>query len=356
MFITQCYLRRFVLVVFGVIFLSTPYHILHAQAESEDGVSNATTTNQTIVIEAKPVTLPYELEALQGDKIFNDFVLSPGKIELEIKPGESKTVQMTVSNRIDKFQTFKFEIEDIAGSRDAARSVVLLGDDTGPYSLKDYVSLPHMTFDLAYNRRALIPVTISVPPNAEPGGMYGSVLVQTVTKEANADTSAVNPAASSAIVSRIGALFFITVPGEADTQGSLTDFSTLNKQKWFDQGPINFALMFENNGSVHLNPYGEIRITNMFDEEVGFEEIEPWFALPDSERLREISWNREFMYGRYKATVNINRGYNDIIDEATITFWVIPWKIVVGSFAVLFVIFFVFRGFFRRFEFKRKEP
>jgi len=87
---------------------------------------------------------------------------------------------------------------------------------------------------------------------------------------------------------------------------------------------------------------------------LSFVELEPWFVLPTSLRLREITWNREFLLGRYTVTAKVNRGYEDIIDEVSVSFWVLPWKIVGGIFLVLFVILFGLRMFFRRFEFKRK--
>ena len=105
---------------------------------------------------------------------------------------------------------------------------------------------------------------------------------------------------------------------------------------------------------MHLDPYGEIHITNMFKEEVGYIELNSWFALPKSLRSREVPWDRELLMGRYTATAKINRGYNDIIDTQTLTFWVIPWKVIAGVFATLFLVFFLFRFILKNFEFKRK--
>ncbi len=295
----------------------------------------------------------YRLEGLLGDKVFNDFVLGPGKVDLRMEPGETKIIELNVSNRYDESKVFGIDIEDMAGSNNLDRAVVLLGDDKGPYSLRDYISVPAERFELAPNTRAIVPVTISIPPDAEPGGLYGSVLLQTVTRKAQASSGDTRP--QSAIVSRIGTLFFITVPGEVEEDGSLVDFSTINNQKFYENGPINFQILYENAGSVHLNPYGEVRITNMFDEEVGFVELEPWFSMPDSMRLREVSWNRDFLYGQYKAVLKLNRGYDDLVDETEITFWVIPWKIGLGIFAGFFVFFLLIRSFFRSFEFKRKR-
>src|SRR5690606_42062164 len=109
-----------------------------------------------------------------------------------------------------------------------------------------------------------------------------------------------------------------------------------------------------NTGTVHVDPYGESSITDRFGEEVGFEQLEPWFVLPGSLRRRELSWDREFLLGRYVVTAKINRGYDNIVDEVTTTFWVLPWKIVVGIFGGLFVLIFLIRLFFRNFEFKRR--
>ncbi len=93
----------------------------------------------------------------------------------------------------------------------------------------------------------------------------------------------------------------------------------------------------------------------MFGEEVGQLQLEPWFVLPESTRLREVSWSREFLFGMYTATVYVNRSYGDAIDEMSFTFWILPWKPVAGAFVVLFLVFFTIRAFFRTFEFKRKE-
>jgi hypothetical protein len=113
--------------------------------------------------------------------------------------------------------------------------------------------------------------------------------------------------------------------------------------------------VYENTGSVHLNPYGEIRVANIFGEEVGFQEIDPWFILPKALRLREVSWDRQMLFGRYTVTAKINRGYDDIIDEKTIHIWVMPWKILLAIFAGLFIVISLIRFILTHFEFKRKS-
>ncbi len=285
---------------------------------------------------------------------YGDFVVGPGKVELPLNPGESRIVEMTVTNRLGEPRVFNIVTEDAAGSQDPSRAIVLLGDDRGPYTLKDYLHFPESSFILEAGERARIPVTISIPEDAAPGGRYGSVLV-TTTSVPNDNRLSSEARPSSAIVTRIGTLFFITTPGEVEIEGQLEDFSTVPDKKFFTKGPISFAALYRNTGSIHLNPYGTISIKNMLGEEVGFVEMDPWYAMPQSLRYREAIWEREFLFGRYTATLEINRGYNDLVDTKTISFWVIPLKLIIPAVGGLVLVLLLLRYIVTRFEFKRKQ-
>ena len=199
-----------------------------------------------------------------------------------------------------------------------------------------------------------MPVTIAIPADAEPAGFYGSVLVTTTSLKIEEEKNLTGASVRSPLVQRIGVLFFVTVPGESIHEGSLKDFSTISNQNWFADGPINFSITYENTGVAHLNPYGELRVVNMFGEEVGYSELQPWFVLPKAVRLREISWNRDFLYGKYTATLYLNRGYDDLVDQNSVVFWVLPWKFLLLMLGGLFLILFLIRSFFRKFEFKKR--
>jgi hypothetical protein len=321
---------------------------------SQEETTQTQTTTPETTSETASLLNVYPTEGVPGGgEAVGDFVVGPGKADLTILPGQSKTIEMTVTNRTGERRRFNITVEDAMGSQDVGTSIVLLGDDRGPYSVRDYVTVPHTSFDLDHNQRARIPVTISLPADAEPGGLYGSVLIDTVAIEAQPGDSA-GTVPQSAIVARIGTLFFITIPGAVEKDGNLEDFTTVPERTFYQGGPITFGLLYENRGSIHLAPYGELRIKNMFGEEVGFLELDPWFVLPQSLRLREVTWNRDFLFGKYTATVYINRSYDDQIDELSYSFWVLPWKLVLGAFAALFIVFFLIRSFFKNFEFKRK--
>lgn len=353
------------MVVSALFFLSALPQVVRSQ-EEQAATTDAETeaiASSTEITATEPATgtlsvqnpNPYPTEGIPGgDSVAGDFVVGPGKFDLTIKAGETKVVQMTVTNRTGERRAFNLTVEDMTGSQDPTTGVVLLGSDRGPYSLRDYISFPATRFELGHNERARIPVTISIPADAPPGGLYGSALVDTVAIESQTGEGD-GTVPQSAIVARVGTLFFLTVPGATERSGGLIDFASVPEKNFYQSGPINFGIYFENTGSIHLAPFGEVRIKNMFGDEVGAVTIEPWFVLPESKRLREVRWDRELLVGRYTATVQINRSYDSIVDTMSYSFWVLPWKLVGAAFGVVFIIIFLFRIFFRTFEFKRKR-
>ena len=120
--------------------------------------------------------LAYEIQNLGDLETQDDFVVGPGKIELWMDAGEKKIDNFYITNRLGQEMSFKVEIEDFKGSRDPGQTTVLLGEEKGPYSLRDYIHPETTEFTFKHGERMILPVEISIPQDAEPGGLYGSVL------------------------------------------------------------------------------------------------------------------------------------------------------------------------------------
>jgi hypothetical protein len=347
-------LTVFFLAILGITPLTRDVFAQQENLDISESISTTSVESDGIIL-AEPADemredLWYKSERIRGNIDAGDFVVGPGRTEINIKPGETVIQEITVTNRISDNRTFKLEIEDIQGSNDGSSAVSLMAEERGPYSIRDYLTFPEEIFNLDLGERARIPVTISIPPDAEPGGFYGSVLVSTVqVGEVKEEVAPKSP-----IIARVGSLFFLTVEGDVYVEGKTVSLDLLDHKVWYESGPIELGILYENTGSLHVNPYGELSVKNMLGEEVGFVEIEPWFVLPKSLRIREITWDREFLLGRYTVDAKINRGYEDVVDEVSVSFWVLPWRTVGGLFLTLFIVIFSFRAFFRTFEFKRK--
>jgi len=232
-----------------------------------------------------------------------DFSLGPGKTELWMEPGEKVTKELYITNRLGKTMDFKIEIEDFTGSKNPEKTVVLLGEEKGPCSLKDYIKPELLEFTLKHGERMILPVEISIPPDAEPGGLYGAVLVSSYPSKSEAEKEKEKAVPEVRVISRLGTLFFVRVKGEVKESGFLKDIKV--DKNFYEKGPISFELLFENKGNVHLVPYGLIEIRNLLGKKIDEIELDPWFAMPDSIRSRKIDWKRGFLLGRYTALAKV---------------------------------------------------
>jgi len=296
----------------------------------------------------------FEVQKLANVLVENDFTLGPGKIELFLNPGESVTRNLLITNRLGRPMKFRVELEDFTGSSTGERAAVLLGNKRSPYSLRDFLHPEIWEFTLSHGERMVLPVTVTIPQEMEPGGLYGSVLISTSPSEDFLEREEEKAKGQVRLVARVGALFFVRVKGKVKEEGRLEKFDTVNSKKFYQSGPIYFSIYYRNTGNVHLDPYGIIEVKNILGRKIGEIEIEPYFAMPNSLRYREVKWDRKLGIGRYTATLFLNRGYNNIIDTAKITFWILPWKIILITAALFFIIIFVVWWIATHFEIRRK--
>ena len=286
-------------------------------------------------------------------EIRDDFVLEPAKEEVILKPGEKATRTLSIVNRTDSEQTFNVDIEDFTGSKDPKQVILLLGQDKGPYSLRDFIKPEVKTFKLQSKQRANLAINISIPSDAQPGGRYASVLVSTTSEGSVA--SGENKAKT---VSRVGALYFVKIPGPVNESGKLSDFRLSGPEKTvYEKGPFDFEILFENNGNMYLTPGGSVEIKNMFGQSVDNLAVAPFFSMPGSIRSTQVSWDSKMAFGKYSAIVSLERGYRENIsstDSMTITFWVLPWKVIVILLVVILIVAYILRKFIRKFEIRKK--
>jgi hypothetical protein len=197
-----------------------------------------------------------------------------------------------------------------------------------------------------------LPVNIAIPEDAEPGGLYGAALVKVEPESAAIEAEEGKTESQISIASRIAVLFFVRIRGNAKEEGRLLSFDS--DQDFYQKGPVKFSLNFENTGKVHLNPYATIEIKNLMGKKVDEIDIAPWFVMPGFNRGREAEWNKGLAFGRYTATIKLNRGYGDIVDEMQASFWIIPTKVLAVSLAVILVLAIIIVWFSSKFELKRK--
>jgi hypothetical protein len=155
----------------------------------------------------------------------------------------------------------------------------------------------------------------------------------------------------------------------------VASFST--DKLFYEYLPATFKINVKNTGNVHVIPFGDLFIDSLFNKKVAVLPANPGRGnvLPQSQREFNAVWDdafavrvpktengivvkdskgnpvyetkydfsqaNKFRAGKYTAHLIMvyDNGERDIPIEATVSFWVIPWKILgVGAVIVLFAL------------------
>jgi len=296
-------------------------------------------------------TEAYEIEKRSDVSIRNDFPIGPTQFEIVVDRGDIITKQIQIDNRKGEKWKFMVEVEDFEGSLENPReNVILRGSESGKYGAKDWVTPEMMEFETDHGDRLFMDVTIKIPENADAGDHYASVLISALPREDDIDEI---QGQNIRITSRAGILFFIRVKGAIKEEGKVKSFES--DRKWYEKTPVIFRTIFENTGSVRLRPYGSIIIKNMLGESISGVEVVPFNVLRDSTRSMTESFESDsFLIGKYTATLKMNRGYGDIVDEESVSFWIIPWKIILVAIVSLIVFYGILKLIRKKFHLEVK--
>lgn len=307
------------------------------------------------------VVVPQTVSALTREQlqveILNDFVIEPTKNEVLITPGKSAVRNISVVNRTERTITFTVDIEDIVGSDNPNDQVKLLGDERGPYSLKDFLLPETREFTVKSGERVSLPITVSLPMDAEPRGYYGAVIISAKDQETEGSANG-GATGVTKLVTRLGSLFLVRVEGEVEESSVLEVFKPLGSAaRVFSAHPEGFELAVRNEGNVHLVHFGEVTIRNMFGREVTRLPINAFFSLPDMLRYREVLWPSLFSIGYYTATIDLYKGFGEVeqsMHTSKISFWVLPWQIVLPIILIAALIVWLVRHVKKNFRLTRR--
>ncbi|MFA6526579.1 MAG: hypothetical protein WCT26_04175 [Candidatus Buchananbacteria bacterium] len=273
----------------------------------------------------------FQIEKLTDVPVSGDFVLNQTKTEVQLSAGDQAIRSVSLTNRSGADLFFTVGVEDFSASAKAEQNIDLLGAQMGLYSLKDYLKLEAMSFTLHHGERITMPISINIPQNAQPGGLYGAVTFSAKLADAGSAGSS-----KIQVVSRLASLFFVRVKGEVTESGELLDFNS--SKAFYFGGPVAFEFNYKNTGSIYLNPYGELKITDVFGREVYTKWISPYFVMPGAVRQQKEIFERPSAWGLYQATLKLNRGYGNNIDQRSLYFFILPIPYMIGALIALIII------------------
>jgi hypothetical protein len=158
-----------------------------------------------------------------------------------------------------------------------------------------------------------------------------------------------------ALGASIGTLFLLRVSGTVTEKLALQDFYTINhtgdRSSWHDAGPINFVVRLKNLGSVHEKPEGNIAVTDMLGRKVGTVIVNEknGNALPSSIRRFDQSLPNKHLFGIYWAKLSLSYADGQKISK-TITFFVIPWQLIILLVLALLIVMYIVRIWMRKYS------
>ena len=252
--------------------------------------------------------------------------ISPLTFKFSIDKGESKTENVSLINPNDFEIKIQSEKEDFV-MEDEEGTPKFLPQGADGTSLADWISVSLDKFTLAPQETKDISFEIKVPEDGEPGGHYAAIFFKTVPEEVKGQTQ-------MRVSGRVGALVLVSVPGEVSQIGEIVEF---NVPKFIDKGPINFLARFKNTGTVHYQLTGKVKIYNWFGKEVGQIDLPEHIVLPDSIRRFAGEWGVKYLFGKYRADLEMKDGEGNL-QTTSLTFFAFPWKeglIVLGSILIL---------------------
>lgn len=276
--------------------------------------------------------------------------IDPPIINLTVNPGQSIKVPISIRDISTVNLIVNLQVNDfVAAGQNGTPKILFNNNVNDPYSLKNWI-VPQPSFLLVPQQIKTINVTINVPNNASPGGHFG-VIRFTPTSPSLHSTGV-------ALAASLGALVLVTVNGNIKDNLSTTSF-TINSSgqtgTFFESAPLNFVEKIKNNGNVQEQPTGEVTITDMFGKTVATLAVNqpPHDVLPGSiraftEPLNSTVIGNETLFGHYKASLSLNYGVKQkkVLTDS-ISFWVIPYKLIALIIVLLVGAFFGLRYFIK---------
>lgn len=294
--------------------------------------------------------------------------ISPPRLELAGDPGALVKGEIKVTNDSASAVTYYTQVENFeAADESGAPNFV-----TTKEGLATWVNVAN-SIAVKAGDSTVIPFSIQIPKNTEPGGYFASIFVRT--------TPPPKTPGEVSIGARLGTLLLLRVNGDIQEGVSILEFASKNKQRVFSSLPVELYYRFQNTGSDRVKPAGQIIVKNilgMTSKVLNANRTEG-SVLPRSIRRFESPWITggggneavdlqvssgasggffskakyqltHFAFGYYTANLKIHFGENNDAASDSFRFFIIPWQLLIILLVVFVLGYFFIRLFLRRYN------
>lgn len=264
------------------------------------------------------------------------FSIEPAIQKISVASGAQLKSGFTVVNTGKENITFTVRVIDFVPADDygGIRELANIGSRDDQILASGWISVPSEPISLSSKQKITIPYSVTVPSDASPGGRSLSFVIESTNGNVH---------------SRLNALCFLTVPGDATEKIDISYFSFSPKITSLAKGDIHLEI--KNLGKAHINPEGKILIKNMFGIERGLfpldNELQLGTIIPSAKRSIDYEWKGSqglFDFGIWSAKIDLNYGINGNHSISDRTFFILlPYKailyllIIVGGSVFFFI-------------------
>lgn len=301
------------------------------------------------------VVVPISLAQDNPDAGLN-LVVSPLPLALETKPGQSVSTELKLKNAGLRTERIKISIMKFGAEGDDGTPKLLDLEPNDQFD--DWVTFSDNNFEAETEVWKTITMTVNPPVEAAFGYYYAVIFSRADGEQKIQPTQANLLGAVASLV-----LLDVQAPG-AKREAKLVEFSM--PKKVYEFLPAEFNVRMQNSGNVHVAPRGNIFIKRGGSDNLALLEVnlDKGYILPDSFRkftadwkdgnpvykvkevngtavldknknqVKFLDWSNfslsKVRFGKYTAKVVMvyNNGTSDIPVEGTVSFWVIPWRIL----------------------------
>ena len=270
--------------------------------------------------------------------------VSPARVEITGDPGTTLQGEIELFNEQEGTRTFFTSFENFEPSGDSGAPHFIGAKD----GLATWIRSDNKVV-LESGVRVKVPYSITIPQNAEPGGHFAAIFFGSQEPGATGGGQV-------SVGGKIGVLVLLRVSGDVAEGGGLLEFIAKDKQRFFSALPVTFTYRLNNTGGDRVVPLGEIKIKNTLrmNSATLLANKNEGSALPGSARKFEVTWGEisqptntteqktespgffemagkqwsDFHFGWYTANLNLTWGATNQTANASYSFFVIPWQLL----------------------------
>ncbi|HSW79875.1 MAG TPA: hypothetical protein VLG47_03800, partial [Candidatus Saccharimonadales bacterium] len=288
---------------------------------------------------------------------------SPVAIDLKADPGTQTSTNLQVQNNSTKTLTIKVKLKEFKANGDSGQAQIFDPPANDPSIA--WVTFSRTEFSADPGVWNSVKMTINLPSTAAYGYYYAVEFVPQSTVQTSRNK-----------VKGANAIFVLLNAHTNDEKNTLVVKSFSADKSLYQYLPANFSLKVNNAGNIYTAPEGTIFISrSLHGSPIATLDINPGAGnvLPDTNRVFHASWNdgfpvyqykridgqvvsgkdgkpvqtlhwsgnvSKFRFGKYYARLVLvyKNGAQDVPVNAEVSFWVIPWFMILILVVILILV------------------